>query len=275
MKNLSIIIFLLLSINIVTAQNGNFVETNGVKIYYETYGEGEPLLLLHGFTLSGKSWEPWIEDLSKNNKLIIPDLRGHGNSTNPSKMFTHKMSAIDMYGLMDSLEIDKFKAIGQSSGAMTLIHMATMNTSRISRLVLVSGTTFFPESCREVQRSVTYENQDPDWMSMLMKLHPKGEMQIRSLLTQFKNMADTYDDMNFTDPYLKTISCPTFIIHGDRDPFFPVEIPFSIYKAVPNSYLWIVPNDGHIPVGIYDRKSIWSDILYKSLNEFFEGKWDS
>jgi pimeloyl-ACP methyl ester carboxylesterase len=118
-----LIFLLLLLVGIeAQAQDGNFIETNGVKIYYEIHGEGEPLLLLHGFTMSGKSWEPWIEDLSRNHKLIIPDLRGHGNSTNPSRAFTHKMSADDMYGLMDHLQIDKFQAMGQCSGAMTLVH---------------------------------------------------------------------------------------------------------------------------------------------------------
>lgn len=72
------------------------------------------------FSLSHQSWELWIEDLSENHLLIIPDLRGHGNSTNPSKIFTHKMSAMDMYGLMDHLKIDRFKSIGQSTEAMTL-----------------------------------------------------------------------------------------------------------------------------------------------------------
>lgn len=124
-KLINIVILLFLGLNS-NAQKGSFVETNGVKIYYEVHGEGEPLLLLHGFTISGKSWAPWIEDLSKDHQLIIPDLRGHGRSTNPSKAFTHKMAAIDMYGLMDHLKIDRFQAMGQSSGAMTLIQMATM-----------------------------------------------------------------------------------------------------------------------------------------------------
>ena len=108
----------------------------------------------------------------------------------------------------------------------------------------------------------------------MKSIHPRGEDQIKMILTQWSNMPKNYDDMNFTAPYLSTISCPTFIIHGDRNPFFPVDIPVSIYKAVPNSYLWIVPNDGHIPVGIYDRKSIWSDVLYKTMDEFLGGKWE-
>ena len=59
-----------------TIQIGKYADVNGVKIYYETYGEGEPLLLLHGFSLSHKFWNPWIENLQKDRKLIIPDLRG-------------------------------------------------------------------------------------------------------------------------------------------------------------------------------------------------------
>ncbi len=69
----SIIILLLLGLNNAKAQNGSFVETNGVKIYYETHGEGEPLLLLHGFSLSHKFWDPWIKDLLENHQLIIPE----------------------------------------------------------------------------------------------------------------------------------------------------------------------------------------------------------
>lgn len=269
---LTIIGLLVFSINIL-AQNGSFVETNGVKIYYETYGDGEPLLMVHGFTISGNAWEPWIEDLSKNHKLIIPDLRGHGNSTNPSKNFTHKMSAVDMYGLMDHLKIDKFKAIGQSSGAMTLIHMATKDTTRISKLVLVAGTTFFPEKTRKFLSNVSFESYEGA-TTYMKSIHPRGDEQIKMILTQWSDMSINVQDMSFTEPYLSTISCPTFIIHGDGDSFFPVDIPVSMHKAIPNSFLWIVPNDGHMPAGIYDRKSIWSDVLYTSLDEFLSGKWD-
>lgn len=272
MKKLIIITFSIALFQGLSAQEGSYAEVNGAKIYYETYGEGNPLLMLHGFTITGKSWEPWIKDLSKNHKLIIPDLRGHGNSTNPSKKFTHKMSAIDMYGLMDHLEIDNFKAIGQSSGAMTLIHMATMDTTRISSMILVAGTTFFPKECREFLSGVTYDTYSGA-TTYMKSLHPRGEEQIRMLLTQWSGMSKSYDDMNFTPPYLSTIECPTLIIHGDRDAIFPIDIPVDLYKAIPNSYLWIVPNDGHSPAGIYDRNSIWSDVLFKVMEEFYAGKW--
>jgi len=196
-------------------------------------------------------------------------LRGHGNSTNPSKVYTHNMSALDMYGLMDHLKIDEFQALGQSSGAMTLTHMATLDTTRITSLILVAGTSYFPEPARPIMAGVTYET----WKTHMEPLHPGGEEQIKMLIDQFNNFADTYNDMNFTPAYLSTIACPTLIIHGDRDPLFPVDIPLASYKAIPESYLWIVPNEGHIPIGIYDRNSIWSDVLFKVMEEFYAGKW--
>jgi len=271
MKNLIFTLFALLFYTQIHAQETNYANVNGVKLYYEIYGEGEPLVLLHGFTMSNKMWEGWTEDLSKNYKLILVDLRGHGNSTNPSNKFTHKESAKDIYALLDILNINQFNAMGFSSGAMTLTHMATMNKTRIQAMVLISSTTFFPEVARVNQRSVSYDNPEEGQMDYWEKQHPRGEKQIRSLLTQFSNMADSYDDMNFTSPYLSTIKSPTLIIHGDRDKFFSVDIPVNSYKSIPNSYLWIVPNFGHSSI---DKNSIWADAFLKVVNNFFSGEWN-
>lgn len=265
--------FLVFSLNI-NAQNGKYVEANGVKIYYEIHGEGEPLLLLHGFSLSHKFWEPWIKDLPSNHQLIIPDLRGHGNSSNPSNTFTHELSAKDMYGLMDALNITKFKAMGHSSGAMILTHMATIDTTRITKMILIGATSFFPEEARVIQRQVSYDTQDENWLALLKTHHPGGENQIRQLLIQFRNFAETYNDMNFTAPYLSTIQSKTLIIHGDRDQFFPVNIPVNSYRSIPNSYLWIVPNEGHIPFGLLGNESIWFNMFIKVVDDFFNNNWN-
>jgi pimeloyl-ACP methyl ester carboxylesterase len=273
MKKLIILSTILLIGLKINAQDGKYVETNGVKIYYEMYGEGDPLLLLHGFMSSHKQWEPWIKDLSKKHLLIIPDSRGHGNSSNPSNKFTHKLAAKDMYGLMDTLKIEKFKAIGNSSGSMILTHMATMDTTRITSMILISSTSFYPEESRAIQRQIFYEKENKNRIAFLETLHPGGEKQIRQLMIQFNNMAEDYDDMNFTAPYLSTIKSKTLIIHGDSDVFFPIDIPIISYKAIPNSYLWIIPNAGHMPFGFYERKSIWADVFLKVTEDFFEGKW--
>ena len=65
---------------------------------------------------------------------------------------------------------------------------------------------------------------------------------------QFRGFKDSYDDMNFTPPYLLDDRARTLIVHGDRDEFFPVNIPVEMYRAIPKSFLWIVPNGGHVLV---------------------------
>jgi len=270
MKNL-ILLILALTICIQSqAQKENHADVNGVRIYYEIYGEGEPLLLLHGFTMSHEMWTWWVDDFSEDYMMIIPDLRGHGKSTNPSNEFTHRMAAEDMYSLLDKLEIDKFNAMGFSTGAMTLTHMATMDSSRIKAMVLIGSTSFFPEVCRNLQKEVSFETIDEGWMKALVRQHPGGEDQIRILLQQFHDMAYSYDDMNFTKAYLSSIKTPTLIIHGDRDEYFPVDIPVESYKAMPNSYLWIIPN--YVHRSIYSR-SFWADPFIKLVNQLFSGEW--
>src|SRR5436190_23794623 len=95
---------------------GQIVDINGMQMYYVMVGQGEPLLLLHGFRGSSQDWEPFLHDLAGEYQLIIPDLRGHGRSTNPSLEFTHRQAARDVWALLDHLHIERFMAIGISGG---------------------------------------------------------------------------------------------------------------------------------------------------------------
>lgn len=231
---------------------GKTVAVNGMQMYYETHGEGEPLVLLHGFNASGQIWAPFIAELSKHYRVIVPDLRGHGRSTNPSHEFTDRQSARDVFALLDQLGIQKFRAMGISTGGMTLIHMATQQPARVEAMVLIGATIYFPEQAREIMRQSTVESLTPDDYERLRPLHKQGDEQIRDLRRIFNGFKDSYDDMNFTGPYLSTITARTLIVHGDRDAFFPVNIPVEMYRSMPHSALWIIPNGGHVP--IYDPR---------------------
>ena len=97
-------------------------------------------------------------------------------------------------------------------------------------------------------RRATVENLTPDVYARRRLIHKRGDEQIRELQQQFHGFKDSYDDMNFTRPFLSTITARTLIIHGDRDQFFPVEIPMEMYRGIPNASLWIIPGGGHIPI---------------------------
>ena len=79
-------------------------------------------------------------------------------------------------------------------------------------------------------------------------MHKQGDEQIRALRAQFHNFSESVDDMNFTPPYLAKIKARTLIVHGDRDPFLPLAIPMELRRAIPHSYLWIMPNVGVTPI---------------------------
>src|SRR5689334_3038356 len=98
----------------ITATAAQTEPINGMQMYYEVYGQGEPLVLLHGFTGAGSNWQAFISDLMTDYQLIIPDLRGHGRSTNPSGEFTFRQSALDIFALLDRLGMPECKAIGVS-----------------------------------------------------------------------------------------------------------------------------------------------------------------
>lgn len=245
------------------------VNVNDIEMYYEVHGKGPPLVMLHGFGDSSSLWRSFIPEYRNHFQLIIPDLRGHGRSTNPSGEFTHIQSALDIYALLDHLEVDRFKAVGFSSGGMTLIHMATQQPVRIEDMVLVAATPYFPLECREIQAQVKADNLSDEEWEFMRSIHHYGDEQIRMLGDQFHRMKDSYDDMNFTPPYLSTIKARTLIVHGDRDQYFPVFIPVTLYNSIPSSYLWIIPNTRHSII-----LSEHVEAVRKVAFDFLTGKWE-
>ena len=141
------------------------VRVNDIEMHYQLLGSGEPLVLLHGFGGCADDWQPFTQILAKQYQLIIPDLRGHGLSTNPTKVFTHQQSAMDVLALLDRLGLRSVRAMGISTGGMTLLHIATRQPERIDAMVLIGGSE-----------------------------------QLRELSSQFTAFKDSYDDMNFTAP---------------------------------------------------------------------------
>jgi pimeloyl-ACP methyl ester carboxylesterase len=219
---------------------------NDIQMAYHEQGTGEPLLLLHGFSGCGLDWEPFVAEFAKSYRVIVPDLRGHGGTTNPRRVFTHRQSADDVLALMDRLGLARVRAMGISTGGMTLLHAATKSPERIEAMVLIGATTYFPEPARNIMRAVGKER--PAAGDRDTRCATRGATQIRELQDQFIAFQHSYDDMNFTPPLLGTITARTLIVHGDRDEFFPVNIPVEMYRSIPGSALWIVPGGGHVPI---------------------------
>jgi pimeloyl-ACP methyl ester carboxylesterase len=245
---------------------GQITTVNDLQMYYEMYGEGSPLILLHGFTQNATFWHPYIDALAEQFRIIVPEMRGHGHSTNPTKQFTHRQAALDLFALLDQLGIQQFKTIGFSAGAHTLLHAATQQPARVEAMVLMGTAPYWPEQTRAVLRQMAPDSEHWDW-DLLRQTHYQGDNQIQEIINIFYGWKDVHDDMNFTSPYLSTISASTLIIHGDRDDFFPVSLAVEMYSAIPKAYLWIVPNGGHFPFGVR------TDLFTDRVLAFLQGQW--
>jgi pimeloyl-ACP methyl ester carboxylesterase len=258
-----------MSMNADLAQSpqGHFAAVNGIEMYYEVHGQGTPLLILHGTPSSGRSWQATVPVFAKHFRVILPDFRGYGRSTNPQNDWTHRQLAYDVCALLDHLGIDECQAMGVSSGALVLLHMATQQPSRLSAMILIGATPYVTAGSRALVRQWALDSPNWDWEAMRQE-HMSDE-RIHAIIEGLYDYADRHDDINFTPPYLATITAKTLLIHGDRDEHFPVQLAVEIYKAIPDAYLWVVPNAGHVPIR-NERAALFDQIAL----EFLQGSWD-
>jgi pimeloyl-ACP methyl ester carboxylesterase len=225
------------------------VDLGDLAMYYEREGSGEPLLLLHGGTGCHDDWiYAGRDEFVREYSVIAPDSRGHGATSNPATI-THRQCAVDTLALLDHLGISKCRAIGVSMGGNILLHMATMQPDRIDAMIVVSATMYFPDQARAIMRRVPLPDQQPsqEWERM-RRSHKRGDQQIVDLWNWIRSLQDSYDDMNFTPALLSKIGARTLIVYGDRDPLYPVEMGLELYRNIPQSSLWVVPNGSHGPI---------------------------
>jgi len=211
-------------------------------------GEGEPLLLVHGGMGCGRDWQYVFPADPSGYRIIAPDLRGHGQSTNPLSEFTFRRTALDMLALLDELGIERVKAIGLSGGGITLLHMATLQPARVASMIAVSAPPYFPDRAKAIQLQYSDAMLSDAERQAMSRRHAGGAEQLRTLFGYVRSFATNDDDVHFTPALLATITADTLIVFGDRDFLYPVSIAFELHAAIPRSYLWIVPNGGHGPI---------------------------
>ena len=187
-------------------ENGHVLNVNGFDMYYETYGTGIPLLLLHGFTGSGADLVSLFHSFTDQYQLIVPDLRGHGRSTDPPQEYTIKQAALDVLVLLKHLNIAKCSAVGFSGGGCTLLHIAIQQPDLFQAMVLVSATTHFPAQTQTIMRQFATAIKTEDEWKEMRRVHFHGDEQIKMLWRQASSLSENQDDMNLTPSQLSTIT---------------------------------------------------------------------
>ena len=220
---------------------------NGINLHWEMRGEGAPLLLLHGFMGCAANWRLVFPEPPAGFRLVAPDMRGHGRSTNPSGVFSFRAAGLDVVALLDRLGIERANAIGVSGGGQVLLQVATTAPSRLDAMVIVSGAHYFPEQARAIMRQTTPEGASDDLWRQMRSFHPGGDEQILALWRQAHDFADA-DDPHFTPEQLAGIRARTLVVHGGADPFYPTEVMEDLRASIPGAQLWVIPGAGHGPI---------------------------
>lgn len=242
--------------------------TNGIDLHYDVTGEGRPLLWLHGFFGIGADWRHVFGEAPDGFRIIAPDLRGHGRTTNPDGRFTFRECARDVLALLDHLRIDRIDAIGLSGGGIALLHLATLAPDRVGAMIVISAPPYFPEQARALQRQTSDASLSAADRDQMRARHVRGDAQIAALFAHARGFADDRDDVRFTAEGLARVTAETLIVFGDRDPLYPAALALELYEAIPAAYLWIVPNGGHGPVfGSQARP------FAETARSFLEGAW--
>ncbi len=117
-----------------------YAPVNGLKMYYEVHGSGDPVVLLHGaFMTISNNWTGWIEELSKTRKVIAVEMQGHGRTADIKREFSHENLADDVAALLDHLKIPRADLIGYSLGGGVAMQCATRHPEKVRKVVSISA----------------------------------------------------------------------------------------------------------------------------------------
>jgi pimeloyl-ACP methyl ester carboxylesterase len=116
-----------------------FADVNGVRLHYRIAGQGSPVVLLHGYAQTGHMWLPLVPSLAQRHTVIVPDLRGAGDSSKPASGYDKKTLAVDIHGLADSLGFDRVSIVGHDIGLMVAYAYAAQFPQATARAVLMDA----------------------------------------------------------------------------------------------------------------------------------------
>jgi|SRR5215217_7806085 len=235
-------------------QVGKYYNIRGFKMYAETYGSGQALLIIHGNGGSINNFLYQIPYFSKKYKVIVADSRAQGNSKDEADSLSYEMMADDYAALLDQMKIESAFVIGWSDGGINGLLLAIRHPGKVKKLA-VTGANLWPDTTavfNDVEQLVLPEYNSAKNMTNRTPQQKAGWKLLRLLIEE--------PHILLTD--LQKISIPTLVIGGDHDVIKP-EHTLLIAQNIPNSYLWIVPNSGH------STPIIYKDEFNKKINDFF------
>lgn len=255
-----------------------FAEVNDITICYEVKGEGEPLLLVHGFGSEKESWNAQFEPLSEHFKVIRFDNRGAGESERPNQPYQMETFADDAAALLNQLNIKKTNIVGWSLGGMVVQQFAVMYPERIKKIVLINTLPKWPGEEKglnmykndqiagyhrkmEDPKAAFFEGARLNYSRKFRKKMEENPQKTFHGLFSAQDLIDIsvlhpatpQDIKNYTHALktydvmdkLSEIEEETLIITAEKDRITPLSMNKIIHKRIPNSKLIVLEGVGH------------------------------
>jgi pimeloyl-ACP methyl ester carboxylesterase len=232
-------------------QTGKYIAVNDIKVYYELYGEGEPLLLLHGNGGSIENFQLQIPEFAKHYRVIAVDSRSQGRSTDSDKELSYALMASDMVALIDSLKLGRVDVVGWSDGGIIGLEMAYNYPEKVKKLVAI-GANYSNKDFMATNDHIRMDSKDTlvirsrkiaqKYKNGLERLSPNPE-RIPQIRRKLKALMVKYP--NFTEKQLEKITTPTLVVVGDHD-IISLDHTVTLYSDLPHAQLFVVPGATHI-----------------------------
>ena len=233
---------------------GKYYDIRGIKMYCEIYGNGKPLLLIHGNNGSIKSFDQNIPYLAARYKVIVADSRAQGNSKDRGESLTFEMMADDYAALLDALKIDSAYVVGWSDGGINALLLAMRHPEKVIKLA-ATGANLWPDASAFAPGAWETERKYYD-------ANKNRGRQTEKEKNDWKLFLLDWNQPNISLSALHSIHCPALIICGDHD-VISIEHTIQIFRNIPQAALWVVPCSGHST--LIDH----ADDFNKNVDNFF------
>jgi pimeloyl-ACP methyl ester carboxylesterase len=236
---------------------GHYANAGDAKIYYEVYGKGKPIVVLHG-GIFGSTYEmfQFIDSLGKSYQVIAVSTRGHGKSSLGTEPITYEQKAADVMAVINAVTKDSVTILGFSDGGYTGYELASRYPNRIKKLIAIGATELSPglrdfafDAKQGIALDTAYWNQQ-------FKLMPEPQ-RLQEMFTKLGNM---YNHLTLDKAFFQTIKCPTLVMAGDRDPGNPAQRVVSTAQMIPQSHIAIIPNTTH-GVFLENFNAVWACVV--------------
>lgn len=222
---------------------GKYAQTKDAKIYYEVYGNGQPIVLLHG-GLFGSTIEyaDLIDKLKRSFQVIAISTRGHGKSELGKEPLTLEQRATDVLTVINSVTKDSVIVIGFSDGGYTAYKFGAMYPNRVKKMIVIGAAELKPGLRKfNMNAKVALELDKTYWQQQL-KLMPEPD-RLEEVFTQVNNF---YKQLTVSKDLLNQIKCPVLLIAGDKDEENPISRILSAASYIQNHQVCIIPNAKHV-----------------------------